>query len=91
MQYSKPGDPPIVGFTWTANIAGLAPSTEDPAVIRSRKTDCFRSMAAGPNPSAAVIEDTDYPSCIAGWWGVHAVVFNLFSLSVPCHDRKDGI
>lgn len=69
IQHSKPGDPPIVGFARTAKIAGLAPSTDDPSVIRLRRIDYFRSMAAGPNPSAAVIEDTDYPSCIAGWWG----------------------
>ena len=75
MQHSKPGDPPIVGFARTAKIAGLAPPTEDPAVIRKRRMDYFRSMAAGPNPSAAVIEDTDYPGCIAGWWGeVHVAV-----------------
>jgi regulator of RNase E activity RraA len=75
MQHSKPGDPPIVGFARTAKIAGLAPSTENPAVIRSRRMDYFRSMAAGPSPSAAVIEDMDYPSCIAGWWGeVHVAV-----------------
>jgi regulator of RNase E activity RraA len=37
--------------------------------------DYFRSMAAGPNPSAAVVEDTDFPHCIAGWWGeVHVAV-----------------
>ena len=75
MQHSKPGDPPIVGFARTAKIAGLAPSTEDPEVIRARRMDYFRSMAAGPSPSAAVIEDTDYPNCIAGWWGeVHVAV-----------------
>lgn len=75
MQHSKPGDPPIVGFARTAKIAGLTPSTENPAVIRSRRMDYFRSMATGPSPSAAVVEDTDYPHCIAGWWGeVHVAV-----------------
>lgn len=82
MQHSKPGDPPIVGFARTAKIAGLAPSTEDPAVIRSRRMDYFRSMAAGPSPSAAVIEDTDYPNCIAGWWGeVHVAVHKGLGLN----------
>lgn len=75
MQHSKPGDPPIVGFARTAKIAGLAPPTEMPDVIRERRMDYFKSMAAGPNPSAAVIEDTDYPGCVAGWWGeVHVAV-----------------
>jgi regulator of RNase E activity RraA len=44
--------------------------------------DYFRSMAAGPGPSAAVIEDTDYPSCIAGWWGeVHVAVHRGLGLA----------
>ncbi len=82
MQHSKPGDAPIVGFARTAKIAGLAAPTEDPAVIRSRRMDYFRSMAAGPSPSAAVIEDTDYPSCIAGWWGeVNAAVHKGLGLA----------
>lgn len=82
MQHSKPGDPPIVGFARTAKIAGLAPSTEDPAVVRSRRIDYFRSMAAGPSPSVAAIEDTDYPNCIAGWWGeVHVAVHKGLGLS----------
>lgn len=82
MQHSKPGDPPIVGFARTAKIAGLAASTEDPHLIRTRRMDYFRSMAAGPSPSAAVIEDTDYPSCIAGWWGeVHVAVHKGLGLA----------
>ena len=82
MQHSRPGGPPIVGFARTAKIAGLAPPTEHPAVIRSRRMDYFRSMAAGPGPSAAVVEDTDYPGCIAGWWGeVHAAVNKGLGLS----------
>lgn len=26
-------------------------------------------MAAGDGPTPAMIEDTDYPDCITGWWG----------------------
>ena len=82
MQHSKPGDPPIVGFARTAKIAGTEPTTESPDVIRARRMDYFRSMAAGPSPSAAVIEDTDYPNCIAGWWGeVHVAVHKGFGMS----------
>ena len=82
MQHSRPGDAPIVVFARTAKIAGLVAPTEDPAVIRSRRMDYFRSMAAGPSPSAAVIEDTDYPDCIAGWWGeVHAAVHKGLGLA----------
>ncbi|MGD1887431.1 MAG: RraA family protein [Cohaesibacteraceae bacterium] len=82
MQHSKPGDPPIVGFARTAKIAGLAPTNEPPDVIRARRMDYFRSMAAGNGPTAAVIEDVDYPNCIAGWWGeVHVAVHKGLGLA----------
>jgi len=75
MQHSNPGDPPAVGFARTAKIAGRAPPSENPDVIRGHRIDYFRSMADGPKPSIAVVEDTDYPECVAGWWGeVHAAV-----------------
>lgn len=75
MQHSQPGDPAIVGFARTAKISGLAPPTEPTEVIRARRLEYFRNMAAGPRPSAAVVEDVDFPNCIAGWWGeVHVAV-----------------
>lgn len=69
MVHSKPGDPPMVGFARTATIAGLEPPSEPADVTKARRMDYFRSMAAGPNPSVAAIEDADFPHCIAGWWG----------------------
>lgn len=69
MQHSKPGDPAIVGFARTARISGLAPPIEPADVIRARRMDYYRAMAGGDGPTAAVIEDVDYPNCIAGWWG----------------------
>ncbi|WP_224815460.1 RraA family protein [Hasllibacter sp. MH4015] len=82
MQHSKPGDPPIVGRARTARIAGLAPPTEDPATIRARRMEYFRSMAGGDGPTAAVVEDLDYPNCIAGWWGeVHVAVHKGLGLA----------
>jgi len=75
MQHSKPGDPATVGFARTAKISGLAPPTEAADVIRARRMEYFRSMAGGIGPTAAVVEDVDYPNCIAGWWGeVHVAV-----------------
>jgi regulator of RNase E activity RraA len=42
---------------------------------KNQRMDYFRSMAAGQGPRLAVIEDIDYPNCIAGWWGeVHVAV-----------------
>ncbi len=82
MQHSRPGAPAIVGFARTAKIAGLTPPTEPQDVIRARRMDYFRSMAAGNGPTAAVIEDVDYPICIAGWWGeVHVAVHKGLGLS----------
>ncbi|ASP23335.1 acyltransferase (plasmid) [Antarctobacter heliothermus] len=69
MQHSKPGDPAIVGFARTARISGLAPPVEAADVIRARRMDYYRAIAGGNGPTAAVIEDVDYPNCIAGWWG----------------------
>lgn len=75
MQHSKPGQPPMVGFARTARIAGLVETKEAPEVIRARRMDYFRSMASGPRPGVAVVEDLDFPNCIAGWWGeVHTNV-----------------
>lgn len=82
MQHSKPGDPPVVGFARTAKIAGRVPPSEDGAVIRKRRLDYFRSMADGPRPSVAVVEDSDHPDCIAGWWGeVHTAVHKGLGLA----------
>ena len=69
MQHSKPGGPAIVGFARTAKISGLAPPTELAHIIRARRMEYYRSMAFGDAPTAAVIEDVDFPNCIAGWWG----------------------
>lgn len=82
MQHSKPGDPAIVGFARTAKISGLAPPTEPADIIRARRMEYFRSMAAGDSPTAAVVEDVDYPHCIAGWWGeVHVAVHQGLGLA----------
>lgn len=75
MHHCKPGMPAMVGRARTARIAGLAPPTEDDATLKARRLDYFRAMARGSGPTVAVIEDLDYPNCIAGWWGeVHVAV-----------------
>ncbi len=82
LQHSRPGAPPMVGFARTAKIAGRNPPAESPEVLRERRLDYFRSMAAGPRPGVAVVEDTDGPNCIAGWWGeVHSAVHKGLGLS----------
>lgn len=82
MHHSKPGDPAVVGFARVAKISGLAPPTEPAEVIRARRMEYFRSMAAGVGPTVAVIEDVDHPNCIAGWWGeVHVAVHKGLGLA----------
>ena len=82
MQHSKPGDLAIVGFARTAKISGLAPPAEPDDVIRARRRDYYRSMVGGEGPTAAVIEDMDFPNCIAGWWGeVNVAVHKGLGLS----------
>jgi regulator of RNase E activity RraA len=82
MQHSRPGEPAIVGFARTAKISGLAPPVEPSDVIRSRRMDYFRSMASGDGPTVSVVEDVDFPNCIAGWWGeVHVAVHKGLGMS----------
>lgn len=82
MQHSRPGEPAIVGFARTAKISGLAPPVEPSDVIRSRRMDYFRSMASGDGPTVSVVEDVDFPDCIAGWWGeVHVAVHKGLGMS----------
>lgn len=82
MPHSKPGDPAIVGFARTAKISALAPPTEPSDVIRARRMDYFRGMAGGTGPTAAVVEDVDYPNCVGGWWGeVHVAVHKGLGLA----------
>ncbi|MEO0386385.1 MAG: RraA family protein [Pseudomonadota bacterium] len=81
MHHNRPGQT-MVGRARVARIAGLAPPTEPAETIRARRLDYFRSMARGPGPTVAVVEDLDYPACIAGWWGeVHVAVHKGLGLA----------
>ena len=69
MVASHPGAPAMVGFAATAKLAGVAPSTEPADVIRTRRMVYYRMMAEAPRPTVAVIEDVDFPTCVAAYWG----------------------
>ncbi|MBX2881657.1 MAG: RraA family protein [Granulosicoccus sp.] len=79
---SDPKAPAIVGYARTAKIAGLEPPSESADVIKQRRLEYFRHMAAGSTPSIAVIEDLDFPNCISAWWGeVHTAVHRGLGLA----------
>lgn len=73
--HTAPDEPALVGFARTARIRGSTPSEDDVDVTRARRMAYFESMAEGPRPTVAVIEDEDWPSCEGAWWGeVHVAV-----------------
>jgi regulator of RNase E activity RraA len=72
----------MVGYARTAKIAGREPTTESPDIIKARRLDYFRHMAAGPRPAICVIEDMDGPDCVSAWWGeVHTAVHKGLGIS----------
>lgn len=66
---SAPSAGAIIGYACTAKIAANQPPNEAPDIIRARRMDYYRHMAAAPKPSIAVIEDTDFPNCTGAYWG----------------------
>ena len=79
---SDPEGGAIVGYASTAKIAALAPSKDDPEVIKKRRMDYYRHMAEGPRPGVAVIEDLDVPNAIGAYWGeINTEVHKGFGLS----------
>jgi regulator of RNase E activity RraA len=82
MLWSGPPELRVAGFARTARIAGRTPPQEPSEDIRARRMNYFRSMAAGPRPGVAVVEDMDGDGALGAWWGeinarIHAGVFGL--------------
>lgn len=82
MEWAGDPDARIVGFARTARIAGNAPPAKGSGEVRAQRMDYFRSMADGPRPGVAVIEDMDGDAALGAWWGelhalVHKAVFGL--------------
>lgn len=73
--------PPIVGYAKTAKISGRQPTTQSPAEVLQMRIAYHTYMGAGmgasigkapderSRPAVAVLEDLDYPSPIACFWG----------------------
>ncbi len=82
MLCSAPNEPAVVGYAVTAKIQAVNPPTETPETIRARRMAYYKAMAEAPNPSVAVVEDTDFPNAIGAFWGeVNTTIHKGFGLS----------
>jgi len=72
----------MCGYARTAKLSGLKPSQESADVIKARRLEYYRYMAASDVPTVCVIEDVDAPHCVSAWWGeVHTVVHKGLGMS----------
>jgi regulator of RNase E activity RraA len=72
----------MCGYARTAKLSGLKPPHEPSDVIKERRLEYYRYMAAGDVPTICVIEDIDAPHCVSAWWGeVHTVVHKGLGMS----------
>lgn len=63
------GLPPIVGFARTARIRASSPAQKPAAEVRALRMAYYEYAVSGVGPNVVVIEDTDWPHCIGGFWG----------------------
>ena len=61
--------PPIVGFARTAKIRASSPAQKPAADVRALRMQYYEYVSAGEGSNVVVIEDTDWPHCIGGFWG----------------------
>jgi regulator of RNase E activity RraA len=61
--------PPVVGFARTAKIRAGSPAQKPAAEVRALRMEYYAYVSSGDGPTVAVIEDTDWPHCIGGFWG----------------------
>lgn len=66
---ADPALPPIVGFARTARIRASSPARKPAAEVRALRMAYYDYVAGGKGPNVAVIEDTDWPHAIGGFWG----------------------
>ncbi|AUH34248.1 RraA family protein [Paracoccus tegillarcae] len=79
---TEPEGGALVGFARTASLSAIAPPTEAPEVIRTRRMDYYRYMAEAAQPSVAVVEDLDYPNAIGAYWGeINTTVHKGFGIA----------
>lgn len=72
----------MCGYARTAKLTGLKPPTESQDIIKARRLDYYKYMAAGDKPTVCVIEDLDVPNAVSAWWGeVHSAVHKGLGMS----------
>jgi regulator of RNase E activity RraA len=82
MLCSAPNEGAIVGYARTAKIAALSPPNDPADIIKQRRMDYYRHMAAGPRPALSVVEDLDGANAVGAFWGeINTTVHKGFGLS----------
>lgn len=66
---ADPSLPPMVGFARTAKIRASSPAQKPAAEVRALRMQYYEYVSAGEGPNLVVIEDTDWPHVIGGFWG----------------------
>lgn len=64
-----PDLPPIVGFARTATIRASIANAEAPGPAREKRIAYYRSIAAAPGPTIAMIQDIDPIPGTGAFWG----------------------
>ena len=73
---------PLVGFARTAKLEGLNPPSNTIEDIKTKRMAYYKYMSEGTRPSIAVVQDLDYPNCVAAYWGeVNANIHQSFDIS----------
>jgi len=57
------------GYARTARIRAVQPPGDPADIVRQRRMDYYRYMAAGPRPAVTVIEDLDGDGAVGAFWG----------------------
>ena len=66
---ADPRLPPVVGFARTAKIRAASPAELPPDKVREVRLGYYEYVAAGPDPTVVVLEDTDWPQPVGAFWG----------------------
>lgn len=72
----------MCGYARTAKLTGLKPPVESSEIIKARRLEYYKYMAAGDEPTVCVVEDLDVPNAVSAWWGeVHSAVHKGLGMS----------